>query len=56
MEDLFTRAGFAVERAEPVIVLDASAVRRERFAAPFRSLPVEELAVLTIRVVGRKAA
>lgn len=55
-KDLFTRAGFAVERAEPVIVLDASAVRRERFAAPFRSLPVEELAVLTIRVVGRKAA
>jgi SAM-dependent methyltransferase len=53
---LFESAGLAVERVEPVIVLDASAVKPERFAAPFRNLPVEELSVLTIRVVGRKAA
>jgi SAM-dependent methyltransferase len=52
---LFERAGLAVERIEPVILLDASAVRPERFAAPFRNLPVEELSVLAIRVVGRKA-
>lgn len=53
---LFERAGFTVERVEPVIVLDASAVRPERFTAAFRNLPVEELSVLTIRLVGRKAA
>ncbi|HMA29618.1 MAG TPA: methyltransferase domain-containing protein [Thermoanaerobaculia bacterium] len=53
---LFESAGLAVERVEPVIVLDASAVKPERFAAPFRNLPVEELSVLAIRVVGRKAA
>jgi SAM-dependent methyltransferase len=52
---LFERAGFAVERVEPVIVLDASAVKPERFAAPFRNLRVEELSVLAIRLVGRKA-
>jgi hypothetical protein len=39
-----------------VIVLDASAVRPERFAPPFRALSVAELAVLAIRIVGRKAA
>jgi SAM-dependent methyltransferase len=55
-ERLFGRAGLAVERVEGVIVLDASAVKPERFAAPFRNLPVEELSVLTIRLVGRKAA
>jgi SAM-dependent methyltransferase len=53
---LFEGAGLAVERSESVIVLDASAVKPERFAAPFRNLPVEELSVLAIRVVGRKAA
>jgi SAM-dependent methyltransferase len=53
---LFESAGLAVERVEGVIVLDASAVKPERFAAPFRFLPVEELSVLTIRLVGRKAA
>jgi SAM-dependent methyltransferase len=53
---LFESAGLAVERVEPVIVLDASAVRPERFADRFRALPIEELTVLTIRVVGRKAA
>ena len=55
-KQLFQSAGLAVERVEPVIVLDASAVKPERFAAPFRNLPVEELAVLAIRVVGRKSA
>ncbi len=54
-KSLFERAGFAVERVEPVIVLDASAVRPERFADPFRTLPIDELTILTIRVVGRKA-
>jgi SAM-dependent methyltransferase len=53
---LFESAGLAVEQLESVIVLDASAVKPERFAAPFRSLTVEELSILAIRVVGRKAA
>jgi len=53
---LFESTGLAVERVEPVIVLDASAVKPERFAAPFRKLPIEELTVLAIRVVARKAA
>jgi len=52
---LFADAGFAVEKLEPVIVLDPSLVWRERFAAPFRDLTDEELAVLTIRVVARRA-
>jgi SAM-dependent methyltransferase len=54
-KSIFERAGLAVERMEPVIVLDASAVRPERFADRFRTLPIDELTVLTIRVVGRKA-
>lgn len=53
---LFERAGLAVERLESVIVLDASAVRPERFADRFRTLPIDELRVLAIRIVGRKAA
>ncbi len=53
---LFEGAGLAVESMEPVIVLDASVVRPERFVARFRKLPVEELSVLAIRVVARKAA
>jgi SAM-dependent methyltransferase len=52
---LFESAGLAVERVEAVIVLDAVAVRPERFADRFRTLPVEELAVLAIRVVARKS-
>ena len=51
---LFEKAGFAIETVEPVIVLDASQIRRERFAAPFRDLLDEELAVLAIRVVTRR--
>ena len=53
-EAVFAREGLAVERVEPVIVLDSSLVRRERFAPKFRALPVEELSVLAIRVVARK--
>jgi SAM-dependent methyltransferase len=53
---LFESAGLGVERVEPVIVLDVSAVRPERFLDRFRALPLEELTILTIRVVGRKAA
>lgn len=53
---LFESAGLAVERVEPVIVLDVSAVRPERLLNRFRALSLEELTVLTIRVVGRKAA
>ena len=53
---LFEGVGLAVEEVESVIVLDASKVQPERFTAPFRNLPVEELSVLAIRVVGRKAA
>ena len=53
---LFESAGLAVERMEPVIVLDVSAVRPERLLNRFQALPMEELTVLTIRVVGRKAA
>jgi SAM-dependent methyltransferase len=52
---LFAEAGFAVERVEPVVVLDPSLVWRERFASPFKDLGVEELAVLAIRVVARRA-
>ncbi len=51
---LFEETGFVVEIVEPVIVLDASQVRRERFSAPFRDLPDDELAVLAIRVVARR--
>jgi SAM-dependent methyltransferase len=51
---LFEKTGFAVEIVEPVIVLDASQVRRQRFTAPFRDLPNEELAILAIRVVARR--
>lgn len=55
-KSLFEGAGLALERVEPVIVLDASGVRPERFAHPFRALSIDELAVLTIGVVGRKAS
>jgi SAM-dependent methyltransferase len=53
-EGVFARAGLTVERVEPVIVLDASMIRRERFSPRFRELPVEELSVLAIRLVARK--
>jgi SAM-dependent methyltransferase len=52
----FERAGLDVELVETAIELDDAAVRPERFAEPFRSLAVEELKILAIRLVARKPA
>jgi SAM-dependent methyltransferase len=54
--DLFLRVGFDVEAAESVIRLDPDRVRPERFAAPFRARPIEDLQSLTVRIVARKPA
>jgi SAM-dependent methyltransferase len=51
---VFRGAGLAVEAAEPVVLLDAARVAPERFAPPFRGRPVEELSVLSLRVVARR--
>lgn len=51
---VFRDAGFIVEAAEPVVLLDAARVRPERFAEPFRGKPVDELRVLSLRVVARR--
>lgn len=49
--DLFRRYGFEILELEPLIVLDPSCVLRERFAEPFQSKLVEDLAVLAFRTV-----
>ena len=51
---LFSGAGFAVESAETLIVLDESRVRPERFTQAFRSRPIEDLRSLTVRIAARK--
>ncbi|MEO8054548.1 MAG: methyltransferase domain-containing protein [Acidobacteriota bacterium] len=50
----FTHAGLIIEALEPVILLNSELVRPERFVVPFRALAIEELRVLTIRVVARR--
>ncbi len=52
---VFRDAGFTVEAAEPVVLLEEARVRPGRFAEPFRDRPVEELRVLSLRVVARRA-
>jgi len=52
---VFREAGFSVEAAEPVVVLEEACVRPERLAEPFRGRPVEELRVLSLRIVARRA-
>jgi len=52
---VFRRAGFTVEAAEPVVRVHEARVRPERFAEPFRGRPVEELSVLSLRLVARRA-
>jgi SAM-dependent methyltransferase len=52
---VFRGAGFSVETAEPVVLLEEALVRPDRFAEPFRGRPVEELRVLSLRVVARRA-
>jgi SAM-dependent methyltransferase len=51
---LFSRAGFTVESAETLIVLDESRVKPERFTAEFRARPREDLRSLTVRIAARK--
>lgn len=51
---VFRGAGFVVEAAEPVVLLPEASVRPDRLAEPFRGRPVEELRVLSLRVVARR--
>jgi hypothetical protein len=51
---VFRGAGFSVEMAEPVVVLKETHVRPDRFVEPFRGRSVEELRVLSLRVVARR--
>jgi SAM-dependent methyltransferase len=51
--DLFHRHGFEILELEPLITRDPSCVLRERFAEPFRSKSVEDLAVLAFRIVAQ---
>jgi SAM-dependent methyltransferase len=51
--DLFHRYGFEILELEPLIVLDPSSVLRERFAEPFQSKSVKDLAVLAFRIVAQ---
>jgi SAM-dependent methyltransferase len=50
---VFRSEGFVVETVEPVILMKEELVLPDRFAEPFRSRPVEELRVLTMRVIAR---
>jgi len=52
---VFRGAGFSVESAEAVVLLRDAGVRPDRFAEPFRERAVEELRVLSLRVVARSA-
>jgi hypothetical protein len=52
---VFRGAGFSVESAEAVVLLRETGVRPDRFAEPFRGRPVEELSVLSLRIVARRA-
>ena len=47
-------AGFSIELAEPLVLLDEALVRPGRLAERFRAKPVDELRVLSIRVVARR--
>lgn len=51
--DLFHRQGFAILEVEPTVLLDQRAVRPERFVEPFRSKPIDDLAVLGFRIVAQ---
>lgn len=51
---LFSGAGFAIESAETLIVLDESRVKPERFTAEFRTRPMDDLQSLTVRIAARK--
>ncbi|HEV8717433.1 MAG TPA: methyltransferase domain-containing protein [Candidatus Binatia bacterium] len=51
--DLFQRYGFAILEIERTVLLDQCAVRPERFVEPFRSKPIDDLAVLGFRIVAQ---
>jgi SAM-dependent methyltransferase len=50
----FREAGFSVDVVEPLVLLDGARVQPERFALRFRAKPVDELRVLSFRVVARR--
>lgn len=52
--DLFHCCGFGLLELEPLVMLDPSCVRRERFVEPFRSKLAEDLAVLAFRLVVQR--
>ena len=50
---LFEDRGFEVLEVETVLAVDPALVQRERFVEPFRSRPLDDLAVLSFRIVAR---
>lgn len=52
---LFVGAGLEPVFEEPLVVYETEAVDPSRFAEPFRSMSREELSVLALRLVARKA-
>ncbi len=51
---LFEREGLETLEAEPVLTLKRDYIPRERLAEEFRLKSDEDLAVLAVRIVGRK--
>jgi hypothetical protein len=52
---VFRRAGFSIELAESLVLLDEARVRPGRLAERFRAKPADELRVLSMSVVARRA-
>ena len=51
---LFEQQGLEVLEVEPLELLDVKAIDRTRFVEPFRSKPLDDLAVLVARITARK--